>query len=168
LARLFGGTGVCGCASGVQSTLASRQFTLGQVEVVRSRSCGARGGSLGAGCRRSGDGRSWTTNLYGRTFAFATALGLHHHGLGTPMAEALPDNAGIHGSATGLQGQGRTPTGPRTVRSSIILAALAAFIVVRVAHPLALLTAGLRKGGCSPIVPLKPRRSLSRDGWLRQ
>src|SRR5665811_2103311 len=59
----------------------------------------------------------------------APTLGLHHHGLGSSVAEALAHRAGADGALAGLQRQGRTPAGAGTV------------VVVFVAHSLALLGA---------------------------
>ena len=58
------------------------------------------------------------------------------------MAEALAHRSRIHRAGAGLQGQGRAPSSSGACAGrSIILAVLAAVIVVRVAHPLALLIA---------------------------
>ena len=56
----------------------------------------------------------------------AAALGLHHHRLGSAMAEALAHDARVHGPASGLEGQRRTTacTG-RTVPTFIFVACVA-------------------------------------------
>jgi len=73
------------------------------------------------------------------------ALGLHDHRLGPAMAEALLHRACTDRARTGLQRQG-SPAAGLAVRLAGRTVGTVVFIVVRVVHPLALLTSGPRTG----------------------
>ena len=122
-------------ARGFQRALAGAQLLGGQVQIGaaggrarRRRAGGARRGRLGVE-HRALFGRRRTAQGAGRRRVDPSPLGLHHHRLGTPVAEALLHRSGAHRAAgAGLQRQGRAATGVSAI-----------LIVVRVAHPLALL-----------------------------
>ena len=94
-----------------------------------------------------GHGTFFSLNWRGRRWRAvdAATLGLHHNGLGAPMAEALLHGSSAHSTDPGLKRQGcpaaswRTGCTRRAARAVI-------FIVVRVVHPLALLISAPRTG----------------------
>jgi hypothetical protein len=73
------------------------------------------------------------------------ALGLNDHRLGPAMAEALLHRACTDRTRSGLQRQG-SPAAGLAVRLAGRTVGTVVFIVVRVVHPLALLTSGPRTG----------------------
>lgn len=145
--RLLGATAFVGLARSLQRPLTGGQFALREIEIGRCagrRRRGRRTGGLGftSGLRGRGGAR---TRLHWRALAFAAALGLHHYGLGSAVAEALTHRPGVHRALARLQGQGRT-----SARLALPAVAISTLVVlVPVAHSLALLN---RKARSSPAV----------------
>jgi hypothetical protein len=141
LAFLFRARGFNDALTGAH--LVGREIQIGLKRLLRARgtrllrTSGLRGwAALSLNRRRRRPG--WRT-------VNTAALGLHDHRLGPAMAEALLHRACTDRTRTGLQRQGGPAAGlavglaGRTVGTVV-------FIVVRVVHPLALLTSGPRTG----------------------
>ncbi len=144
----FGHLAFLFCARGFNDALTGAHLFRRQIQIGLKRLLRTRGTRL----LRTGGLRGWAAlglNRRRRRPARRTvntaALGLHDHSLRPAMAEALLHRACTDRARTGLQRQGGPAAGlavglaGRTVGTVV-------FIVVRVVHPLALLTSGPRTG----------------------
>jgi hypothetical protein len=131
-------------ARGFDNALTGAHLFGRQIQIGLKRLLGTRRTRL----LRTGSLRGWAAlglNRRRRRPAWravnTAALGLYDHRLGPAMAEALLHRTCTDRTRTGLQRQGGPAAGlaGRTVGTVV-------FIVVRVVHPLALLTSGPRTG----------------------